>query len=164
MRQYIWKMHLLEMQKYGKKYPEDVLYNVCQIGEKIVGSKYTDSSIKPNTLVKQGYTKCSIAVTSDNSCITTDKNIEEVLQKNGIDALYIEENNIKLLKRDGTESTMTGFIGGATLVFDNKFVLFGDINKLEYKDEIIKHINKYGLELVSFDGLNVYDYGGGIVV
>ena len=59
---------------------------------------------------------------------------------------------------------MTGFIGGATLVFDNKFVLFGDINKLEYKDEIIKHINKYGLELVSFDGLNVYDYGGGIVV
>lgn len=59
---------------------------------------------------------------------------------------------------------MQGFIGGATLVFDNKFVLFGDINKLEYKDEIIKHINKYGLELVSFDGLDVYDYGGGIVV
>ncbi len=59
---------------------------------------------------------------------------------------------------------MQGFIGGATLIFDNKFVLFGDINKLEYKDEIIKHINKYGLELVSFDGLDVYDYGGGIVV
>ena len=78
--------------------------------------------------------------------------------------MYIEENNIKLLKRDGTESTMRGFIGGAALVFDNKFVLFGDINKLEYKDEIIKHISKYGLELVSFDGLDVYDYGGGIVV
>ena len=76
----------------------------------------------------------------------------------------MEGNNIKLLKRDGTESTMKGFIGGATLVFDNKFVLFGDINKLEYTDEIIKHINKYGLELVSFDGLDVYDYGGGIVV
>ena len=59
---------------------------------------------------------------------------------------------------------MQGFIGGATLVFDNKFVLFGDINKLKHKDEIIKHINKYGLELVSFDGLDVYDYGGGIVV
>ena len=59
---------------------------------------------------------------------------------------------------------MRGFIGGATLVFDNKFVLFGDINKLKYKDEVIKHINKYGLELVSFDGLDVYDYGGEIVV
>ena len=76
----------------------------------------------------------------------------------------MEVENIKLLKKDGTESKMQGFIGGATLIFDNKFVLFGDINKLEYKDEIIKHINKYGLELVSFDGLDVYDYGGGIVV
>ena len=76
----------------------------------------------------------------------------------------MEGNNIKLLKRDDTESTMKGFIGGATLVFDNKFVLFGDINKLKYKDEVIKHINKYGLKLVSFDGLDVYDYGGGIVV
>ena len=78
--------------------------------------------------------------------------------------MYIKENNIKLLNRDGTESSMKGFIGGATLTFDNKFVIFGDINKLEYKDKIIKHINKYGLELVSFDGLDVYDYGGGIVV
>ena len=164
MHQYIYQNPLQEQVKYGKEYPEDVPYNVCQIGDKIVGSKYTDKSIKPDLIVKQGYTKCSIAVTGNNSCITTDKNIEEVLQKNGIDALYIEENNIKLLKRDGTESTMKGFIGGATLVFDNKFVLFGDINKLEYKDEIIKHINKYGLELVSFDGLDVYDYGGGIVV
>ena len=78
--------------------------------------------------------------------------------------MYIKEDNIRLLKRDGTESTMRGFIGGATLVFDNKFVIFGDINKLEYKNDIIKHINKYGLELVSFDGLDVYDYGGGIIV
>ena len=163
MRQYIWKMHLLEMQKYGKKYPEDVLYNVCQIGEKIVGSKYTDSSIKPNTLVKQGYTKCSIAVTSDNSCITTDKNIEEVLQKNGIDALYIEENNIKLLKRDGTESTMRGFIGGATLVFDNKFILFGDSKYLNNKDKILEHLHNYNLKLVDFKGLDIYDYGSGII-
>ena len=59
---------------------------------------------------------------------------------------------------------MRGFIGGATLVFDNKFVLFGDINKLKYKDEVIKHINKYGLELVSFNGLDVYDYGEGIII
>ena len=85
----------MERAKYGKEYPEDVPYNVCQIGDKIVGSKYIDKSIKPDLIVKQGYTKCSIAVTGDNSCITTDKNIEEGLQKNGIDALYIEETYIK---------------------------------------------------------------------
>lgn len=164
MLQFVSQILLLEKTNYGKKYPEDVPYNVCQIGNKIIGSKYTDKSIKPDIIVKQGYTKCSIAVTGDNSCITSDKNIEEVLQKNGIDVLYIEEDNIRLLKRDGTESSMKGFIGGATLTFDNKFVIFGDINKLKYKNDIIKHISKYGLELVSFDGLDVYDYGGGIVV
>lgn len=86
------------------------------------------------------------------------------MQKNRIDALYIEENNIKLLKKDGTLSEMRGFIGGATLIFDNKFVIFGDINKLENKENITNHLNKYGLELINFKGLDVYDYGGGIVI
>ena len=82
------------------KYPNDVLYNTCQIGDKIIGSKYTDKSIKPDIIVKQGYVKCSITVTSNNSCITTDKKIADIMSENGIDALYIEENNIKLLKKD----------------------------------------------------------------
>ena len=57
--------------KVQKDYPNDVLYNVCQIGDYVVGSKYTDKSIKPDILVKQGYVKCSISVTGANSCITT---------------------------------------------------------------------------------------------
>ena len=47
---------------------------------------------------------------------------------------------------------MRGFIGGATLIFDNKFVIFGDINKLENKENITNHLNKYGLELIDFKG------------
>lgn len=149
--------------KVQKKYPLDVPYNACQVGDRIIGSKYLDDSIVPDIVVKQGYVKCSIAVTSDKSCITTDKKIAEVLNKNNIDALYIEENNIKLLKKDKSISNMHGFIGGASLVFDNKFVLFGDINMLKNKDKILEYIYKYNLELVDFKGLDVYDYGGGIV-
>lgn len=149
--------------KVQKKYPLDVPYNACQVGERIIGSKYLDDSIVPDIVVKQGYVKCSIAVTSDKSCITTEKKIAEVLNKNNIDALYIEENNIKLLKKDKSISNMHGFIGGASLVFDNKFVLFGDINMLKNKDKILEYIYKYNLELVDFKGLDVYDYGGGIV-
>ena len=149
--------------KVEKEYPLDVLYNVCQIGDKIIGSKYTDKSIIPDIIVKQGYVKCSITVTSNKSCITTDKKIAEVLNKNNIDALYIEENNIKLLKKDKSISKIHGFIGGASLVFDNKFLLFGDINMLKNKDKILEHIYKYNLELAHFKGLDVYDYGGGIV-
>lgn len=149
--------------KVKKEYPVDVAYNACQIGNRLVGSKYSDESIIPDIVVKQGYVKCSIAVTSDKSCITTDKKIAEVLNKNNIDALYIEENNIKLLKKDKSISNMSGFIGGASLVFDNKFVLFGDINMLRNKDKILEHIYKYNLKLVDFKGLDIFDYGGGIV-
>lgn len=153
----------LDKTKVRKEYPLDVAYNACQIGNRLVGSKYSDESIIPDIVVKQGYVKCSIAVTSDKSCITTDKKIAEVLNKNNIDALYIEENNIKLLKKDKSISNMSGFIGGASLVFDNKFVLFGDIDMLRNKDKILEHIYKYNLKLVDFKGLDVYDYGGGIV-
>lgn len=146
-----------------KNYPYDVAYNVCQIGNKIIGSKYTDKSICLDILVKQGYVKCSIAITGENSCLTTDKKIAETLLKNNIDATYIEERQIILLKKDSTISNMRGLIGGATLTFDNKFVVFGDTDRLDSKEKIINHINKYNLELVDFKGLDVYDYGGGIV-
>ena len=151
---------ILGKEKVGKEYPKDVLYNACQIGNKVIGSKYTDKSIKPDIIVKQGYVKCSIAVTSDNSCITSDKGIAKVLESNNIDVLYIEKNNINLLKKDATASTMKGFIGGASFIFDNKFVLFGDSNNLSNKDKLIQHLDKYNLE---FKGLDIYDYGGGIV-
>ena len=145
------------------KYPEDIRYNACQIGENIIGSKYTDNTINPNIIVKQGYTKCSVAVTSHNSCITADKEIYEKLKNKGIEVCLIEEHNIKLLNRDGKPTNMQGFIGGASFVFDNKFVLFGDIEKLESKGKITNHLRKHNLELIDFKGLEVYDYGGGIV-
>ena len=149
--------------KVEKEYPLDVPYNICQIGNKIIGSKYVDKRIIPDIIVNQGYVKCSIAVTTNKSCITTDKKIAEVLNKNNIDALHIEENNIKLLKKDKSISNMHGFIGGACLVFNNKFTLFGDIDMLKNKNKILEHINKYNLELVDFKGLDIFDYGGGIV-
>lgn len=145
------------------KYPEDIRYNACQIGENIIGSKYTDNTINPNIIVKQGYTKCSIAVTGPNSCITGDKEIYEKLKNKGIEVCLIEERNIKLLNRDGKPTNMQGFIGGASFVFDNKFVLFGDIEKLESKEKITDHLRKHNLELIDFKGLEVYDYGGGII-
>ena len=140
-----------------------MLYNVCQINDKIIGSKYVDKSIKLNIIVKQGYAKCSIAVTSNNSCITTDKGIMQILKENNIDTLYIEESNIKLLKKDKSISKMKGFIGGASLIFDNKFLLFGDSNNLNNKEGILEHLYKYNLELIDFKGLDIYDYGGGII-
>lgn len=158
----IEKEFLVGTSKIERKYPKDVAYNACQIGENIIGSQFTDITINPNIIVKQGYTKCSIAVTGKNSCITTDKEIYRKLKEKNIEVTYIEEPNIKLLDRNGNTSNMRGFIGGASFVFDNKFVLFGDIEKLKSKQQIIEHLNRHNLELVSFKGVQVNDYGGAI--
>ena len=147
----------------GKTYPSDVLYNVCQIGNKIIGSKYADKSINVDILVKQGYAKCSIAVTGINSCITSDKGIEKELRKENFDVLYVNEDKIKLLKKDGSISKMNGFIGGATLLFDNKFIVFGDSKYLNNKGKILEHLHNHSLELIDFKGFAIYDYGSGII-
>ena len=159
--------------KVLEKYPLDIKYNVASIGEYVIHNfKYTDKTIldyiENNELkkinVKQGYTKCSISVTSKNSCITSDKLIANQLLKNGIDVLYVKENNINLLDKDGNPTQMKGFIGGATGVIEDKFILFGDSKYLDNRERILKHINKYGLELVEFKGELIYDYGGIVLV
>lgn len=158
----IEKSFLMGISKVSKEYPKDVAYNACKIGNIIIGSKYTDKVIMPNIIVKQGYTKCSICVTSEKSCITTDKNICDTLKRCNLDVTYIQENNIKLLNKHGEETKMKGFIGGASFTFNNNFVLFGDIDMLESKYEILEHLQRNKLNLIDFKGLNVHDYGGAI--
>ena len=31
------------------------------------------------------------------------------------------------------------------------------------QEKILEHLNNYRLELIDFEGLNIYDYGGGII-
>ena len=152
------------------KYPKDVLYNVCQIGNFLISNKFVDKKILENfngkiVTVNQGYVKCSIAVTGNNSCITSDVGIYKRLKEENIDVFLIKENNINLLDRNKNKSKMKGFIGGATFVFDDNFVLFGDFNNLsmDSKDIILKHLEKNKLNLVDFKGLEIVDYGSAII-
>lgn len=160
--------------KVGLKYPLDVLYNVCSIGDNVIHNfKYTDKKIleiiqneKLNMVnINQGYSNCSIAVIDDKCVIVTDRRIAEKLSQNGIDVLLLEENlDIKLLKNDGNYSKMNGFIGGCIARVDNKIVIFGDISKIDRDNKIQKFIQSRNLELVSFKGLDVIDYGGILVI
>lgn len=157
------------------KYPDDVIYNVCQIGNKLIVNKYVDKKIiefwktqnEENNIitVNQGYTKCSISVTGDNSCITSDVGIYKKLIEKNINVSLIEEDKIFLLDKKSNLSKMNGFIGGATFVFNNKFVLFGDFKKLKRDNqEIIKeNLRNNNLELIDFKNLEIIDYGGAII-
>ena len=124
------------------RYPLDIKYNVCIIGNKAIHNfAYTDTKIKEqlekqkfeilNTT--QGYTNCSIAVIDDNSAIVTDKGLYKILQKHNIDVLYLEyEPDIKLLKVNGY-SEKKGFIGGVISRIDNQIIVSGDLGKSQRK-------------------------------
>ena len=159
---------------YGKdkvlsKYPFDIKYNVCIIGNKAIHNlKYTDEILKKELVNKgfelinttQGYTNCSIAVINDSSAIVKDKGLNKILQKNGIDTLYLSnELDIKLL--NGKQySNKRGFIGGCISQIDNKIIVFGELKKIDPENKIREFIQKRNLEIIEFSGLDIIDYGG----
>ena len=59
---------------------------------------------------------------------------------------------------------MNGFIGGASAVINNKFILFGDVDYLQDKNKLLEFLDKYELELVDFKNLPIYDYGGVVLI
>lgn len=159
---------------FGKDYPKDIKYNVCQIGKNVIHNfKYTDKKVleiieeynlnKIN--INQGYSKCSIAVIDENSAIVTDKKIEEALTKENINILCLDYvSDIKLLKNDEGYSDMKGFIGGAISRIDNKVIIFGDLNKIDKNNQIYEFIKNRELEIIDFKGLDVIDYGGTLTI
>lgn len=152
------------------RYPYDVKYNVCQIGNNVIHNfDYTDKKILEivenenlnKIQISQGYSNCSIAVISKNSAIVNDFTIADCLIRDNIDVLclgYIPD--IKLYKDEKSYSKMKGFIGGAIARIDNKIVVFGDLQKIDKSGEIKRFIEKYKLEIIDFKGLDVIDYGG----
>lgn len=151
-------------------YPNDILYNVCVIGNNAIHNfKYTDKKLleiidkkglnKIN--INQGYSNCSIAVIDDNSAIVSDKKIGNMLQEYGIDTLYIDEKlDIKLLDKKGNYSKMSGFIGGAIERMENNVIVFGDLNKIDKENKIRNFITSRNLNVIDFKGFDVIDYGG----
>lgn len=168
----------------GEKYPLDVPYNVCIVGNNAIHNfKYTDEVVKTYLINKgyrlidvgQGYARCSTFPLDENSCITSDIGIARALIDSGLDVLYVSEPDVKLKTRTNKifikqsqmsfkDSDMQGFIGGAMARFGDTVVLFGDINNLINGSKIRAFIEKKGLKFHHFEGLDVVDYGGVIEV
>ena len=111
--------------------------------------------------ISQGYANCSIAVIDRNAVIVTDPKIAEILRKDKIDVLYLTDMpDIKLLNEKNKYSQMQGFIGGPMARIEDKIVIFGDLRKIDKENKIRNFIQKYDLEIVDFEGLDVIDYGG----
>ncbi len=156
--------------KFGFQYPDDVKYNVCQIGNKVIHNfKFTDTKIleyieKENLQkiqISQGYANCSIAVINQNAAIVTDSKIAEILRNDEIEILCLDYlPDIKLLNAQNEFSQIKGFIGGAMARIEDKMIVFGDLKKIDKEGKIKDFIQNYHIEIVDFEGLDVIDYGG----
>lgn len=147
----------------SRNYPEDVAYNVGRVyGYAIHNFKYTDEKLiyylKKQGLelinIKQGYSKCSMAVVDEKAIITSDYPIYEKCIKLGIDALLIKSGYIKL------EGFDYGFIGGTCGNLSKRDIaLSGKLNSHPDSKKIYKFIKKNKKNLIFLSDDEIIDLG-----
>ena len=141
-----------------KEYPYDVLLNSVAIGDYILCNDKTVCkeillTDAEKIFVKQGYTKCSVAVVDKNAIITDDCGIYNKV-KNIIDALLVRRGEVML------NGYNYGFIGGSCGKISKNLLAFcGDIKNLRDYNNIINFCRNYNVECVSLSKSSLYDYG-----
>lgn len=159
-----FKIKLIKGEKsLSSKYPGDIPYNVGRVyGNAVHNFSHTDELLKFHLLkqglnlidVKQGYSKCSMAIVDQRSIITTDTVIYKELKNIGIDVLKISPGYIKL------EGQNYGFIGGCTGNISKDKILFSG-SLLDHPDihNIEKFIHSKGIEIEYLIEEDIVDIG-----
>ena len=147
----------------GAKYPEDVRLN-CLATDEIFLSNEKYISEEALTLadrrglhrihVRQGYAKCSCAYAS-HAIATADRGIAKAAS--GVDVLLLQPSVI------GIERYGTGFIGGASVLLDDRTLgFFGRIEDFGQYSELKEFFGARGVRLVSLGLAPLFDYGGAV--
>jgi len=112
----------------GEKYPETVPYNGVITDNYAIGNtNFMDQHIKDLAVnreiihVNQGYTRCNLIPLKNDRFITSDKGIEKVLLKYGLDVLFVDPEGVLL------PGFKNGFIGGTCGVWQNKIFFIGSL-------------------------------------
>ncbi len=146
-----------------KDYPFDIAFNVVILNGKLFHNlKYTDKAIlkycQNKNLefvnVKQGYTKCSTLIVDEKSVITSDEKLNEIYLQNGIDSLFVSNDDILINNFDH------GFIGGCGgKISKDTIGFFGDITKHKDFLKIKEFLTKRNIthKMITYGPL--FDYG-----
>lgn len=157
-------MNLIKGQRVDFKYPKDAIYNIVSFKEYFIHNDFTEKNIlkyfkdnnKKFLRVKQGYTRCSSLVLKD-SILTSDFGIYKKL-KDRINIILLKEEDIYL---DGFDK---GFIGGTSVLLDDKRLLFnGNIKKLHSYDIIYRQCERENIEII-YPDCQLADTGSMIVL
>lgn len=146
----------------GEKYPLDVLFNACLVGDRLICNERTvsrlilgaaeDSGVEIIN-VPQGYTKCSVCAVSDDAIITADRAIAKICAAHGIDALTVSEGHVSL------PPYSHGFIGGASGIYGDTVYFCGSLDTHPDGDRIAEFCRKHKKTAVSLRDGELYDVG-----
>ena len=146
-------------------YPGDIRLNCFCVGDFFVSNeKYVSAEALwfarqsgfCSVSVSQGYAKCSCAV-AGNAIATADRGIAKALRKAGADVLLLDPCPI------GIDVYDTGFIGGASVLLDEKTLgFFGKIEAFGQYERLKDFFADHGVDLVSLGDGPLFDYGGSV--
>lgn len=150
------------------EYPYHILLNCLVLKQHVFcNKKYVDPNViticekfnKEIVTVRQGYTRCSAAVVSENAIITADESIYRAAVKTGYDVLKIQEGYIKL------PGFAHGFIGGCCALLDKNQLFFtGDVKRHPDYDAIKSFALNHGVNLNSLELCELTDIGGMVLL
>jgi len=146
-------------------YPADAGLCACWTGKHLIYNPRTADPMIPANVsgdhiaVKQGYTKCSVCVVSDDAIITSDHAVAQKAANAGLDVLEVSPAYVVL------EGFDYGFIGGATFKINKRQLAFtGTLSEHPDKERIYGFLAKHGIEPVFLTNLPIFDIGGAVAL
>ncbi|WP_055071136.1 DUF6873 family GME fold protein [Clostridium massiliamazoniense] len=144
-----------------EKYPKNIFLNAVNLKDFFIHNfKFTDKNLlkhvsdKELINIKQGYSKCSIAIVNDKALITSDLGIYNTLKKYPLDVLLIPSGDIIL------PGLSYGFIGGTCgLISEDKMAFLGDLKNHSYGNDIKDFLFKHNVEPIYLDEGKLIDRG-----
>jgi hypothetical protein len=147
---------------YSDTYPYDILFNAIEINGTVIGRCENISALikegKSEIRVPQGYARCSTLLAGVSCAVTADLKLSRALTELSVDTLLIRSGHIIL------EGYDYGFIGGASIVFENTVFFFGRIEDHPDYYLIKEHLEKHGYSLSSLSDAPLTDCGGAIII
>lgn len=145
----------------GEKYPETAGYNAVVTQKYLMHNpKITDPSIikiagqKASIAVNQGYTRCNLIFLNDENAITSDRGIQNQLEKSGVNTIFLNPAGIQL------PGFSHGFFGGCCGFYDSKLFVLGNPNRHSDGEKLKSFLDTLNIKLISLCDAPLFDGGG----
>lgn len=144
----------------NSRYPQEAMLDFVSLRDYVIGNcHYMDYKHLLNNSqsihVKQGYTKCNLAIISSNALITSDRSIANACRAAGFDVLLICPGFIEL------PGYSYGFIGGCCgLIAADRLAVCGELKTHPDCDSILQFLTQHKVTAVELCKGSLKDIGG----